>query len=69
MRIGMGVLRWSPSEFWHCTVPELYSALEGWQDAHGIERKHPGMTPDELRTMMDKFPDISDGPAKKGKKP
>ena len=53
----MGVLKWPPEAFWGCTVPELYSALEGWQDAHGIERKLPAMTPDELREMMEKFPD------------
>ena len=59
MRWGMGVLRWAPSEFWRATPVELNRAMEGWQEAHGIDPEHPdhppGTVPDaeEVRFLQD----------------
>ena len=60
MRHGMGVLGWSPTEFWDATPIELYRAIEGWQEAHGIdpdETPEGPLTMDELYDLMERFPD------------
>ena len=61
MRLGLGVLRWSSAQFWSSTVVELYSAIEGWQDSHGVERAGKGPTPKELKDLMERFPDEHPG--------
>ena len=56
----MGVLGWSPSEFWEATPSDLYLAMEGWQMANGggEENAPPeALTMDELHALMEKFPD------------
>lgn len=30
----MGVLGWSPSEFWAATPNDLYAAQDGWREAN-----------------------------------
>jgi hypothetical protein len=59
MQLGMGVLRWTPEVFWKACVRELYSAIEGWQESHGIERKEGLSEKDmaEIEKMMEKFAD------------
>lgn len=57
MQVGMGVLGWPPKVFWRATIRELYSGLEGWQKANGVEKPTTAPTTDELREMMEKFPD------------
>ena len=67
MRHGLGVLRWSPSEFWAATPTELYRGIEGWQECHGVgpyatspERPGGWMQADEvkrLRELEEMFPD------------
>ena len=39
------------------TPLEFYAAIEGWQEANGVEPKEHGPSVDELRDLMDKFPD------------
>lgn len=34
----MGVLGWSPTEFWRATPWDLYFAIDGWQESQGIEQ-------------------------------
>lgn len=55
----MGVLGWSPSEFWRATPSDLYRAIEGWQEANGgcEESSVDPLTPDELAELMEQFPD------------
>ena len=56
----MGVLRWSPSEFWRATPWDLYLAVEGWQESQGVTESpdvEAAITPDELRDLMEQFPD------------
>lgn len=60
MRHGLGVLGWSPSEFWRATPVELYRGLEGWQESNGVDPADAtpeSMTLDELHNLMDRFPD------------
>lgn len=59
MRVGLGVMYWSPLDFWDATPVELYIAIEGWQDANtkdGHERSEP-LTVEEMEVLMRKFPD------------
>ena len=57
MQLGLGVLGWSPKEFWGATITELYSGIEGWQECNGIEQAPKAPTIDELRNLMERFPD------------
>ena len=66
MRHGLGVIRWPPETFWKATLTELYRAVEGWQECHGLGRY--GKTPqgqnwltekevDNLHELEEMFPD------------
>lgn len=57
MQLGLGVLRWPSDQFWNSTVRELYSGIEGWMEAHGVQKPLSAPTQDQLREMMKKFPD------------
>lgn len=61
MRHGLGVLRWSPRDFWSATPRELYAAVEGWQESHGVdaekEETAQPLTMDEFEDLMERFPD------------
>jgi uncharacterized phage protein (TIGR02216 family) len=37
MSLALGVLRWSPGEFWRATPRELIAALEGLRGGRGPE--------------------------------
>ena len=58
----MGVLGWIPPVFWKATPLDLYPAVEGWMEAHGVNPDAPRrMTEQELvqftEEMMERFPD------------
>ena len=57
----MGVLGWSPTEFWDATQVELYRANRGWQESHGIDPDEDpvdeALTFDELDDLIERFPD------------
>jgi uncharacterized phage protein (TIGR02216 family) len=53
MMLGLGVLRWSPSEFWRATPRELAAA---WDGLNGGRRSEPALGRD-LRRLMAAFPD------------
>lgn len=53
MMLGLGVLRWSPQEFWHATPRELMAA---WDGLNGGRRMEPAVSSD-LRRLMEAFPD------------
>lgn len=44
-RFCLGVLGWSPADFWKATVWDVADAYEGWAQANGIKKKHD--LPDE----------------------
>lgn len=49
----MGVLQWSPSEFWKASPYDLLAAVQGWREAHGGEVKDKQSEDDleEIREM------------------
>ena len=53
MAFGLGVLRWSPQEFWRATPRELMAAAEGLR---GGPRPVPASSQD-LARLMEAFPD------------
>jgi uncharacterized phage protein (TIGR02216 family) len=38
MKIGLGHLRMSPDAFWRMTLPEFFSACDGYMEAKGVRR-------------------------------
>ena len=60
MRFGLGVLRWSPEEFWRATPRELIAA------AQGLRGRAPLTPPSarDLAGLMRAFPDS--GPLPEG---
>jgi len=53
----MGVLSWTPDEFWNATPYELQAALDGWSDAHGAGPQAEPMTLEELEELCKLYPD------------
>ncbi|NIX76899.1 phage tail assembly chaperone [Microvirga sp. c23x22] len=53
MALGLSVLRWTPSEFWHATPRELMAA---WAGLNGGRRMTPAGGSD-LKRLMEVFPD------------
>lgn len=53
MMLGLGVLRWSPKEFWRATPRELIAA---WDGLNGGRPVSPAIERD-LRRLMAAFPD------------
>lgn len=41
MQTALGVLGWTPAQFWSATLVEYFAAVDGFKAAHGIEDK-PG---------------------------
>lgn len=47
-RFCLGVLRWSPAEFWQASVWDVAEAYEGYALSKGIKKKNdPSMYPSE----------------------
>lgn len=53
----MGVLSWTPDEFWRSTPYELTAALDGWSDAHGAGPSVEPMTSEEFHRLCEEYPD------------
>ena len=53
LMLGLGVLRWSPKEFWRATPRELLAA---WEGLNGGRPTEPAMSRD-LQRLMKAFPD------------
>ena len=60
--LALGVLRWSPGEFWRATPRELAAAVEGLAGRRGP--KPPGRG--DLDHLMAAFPD--EGPRRDGQR-
>lgn len=56
-RFCLGVLRWSPREFWDSSVWDVIEAYEGFAAYKGVkENRETSLTPEdvrELKRMMD----------------
>lgn len=52
----MGILHWSPDDFWNATFPELNAAIDGWKAANGAnqEKEAPAVTMDDFERMKQK---------------
>ncbi len=51
----MGVLGWTPTEFWKATPHDLLAALDGWLEARG-QRGTSGLSDEDitrLRMLLD----------------
>lgn len=60
MELALGVLQWSPDQFWAATHRELMAALDGWNEKNGNPRAGESRLPvsrDELEDMMRRYPD------------
>ncbi len=55
MSLALGVLRWSPREFWRATPRELVAALDGLRGGRAPEPPGTG----DLARLMAAFPDNS----------
>lgn len=53
MTLGLGVLRWSPEQFWRATPRELVGA---WEGLSGRRQSDPVLSRD-LARLMQAFPD------------
>jgi uncharacterized phage protein (TIGR02216 family) len=53
MAFGLGVLRWSPQEFWRATPRELVTAAQGLRGGPPAEAPRAS----ELSALMRMFPD------------
>jgi uncharacterized phage protein (TIGR02216 family) len=53
MTLGLGILRWTPKDFWRATPRELVAAWEGLNGGRPME---PARGRD-LRRLMAAFPD------------
>jgi uncharacterized phage protein (TIGR02216 family) len=53
LTLALGILRWSPQDFWRATPRELIAA---WNGLHGGRTIEPALSGD-LRRLMAAFPD------------
>ncbi len=58
MGVALGVLRWTPEAFWRATPREFAGAVEGLRG-----RGPEPASRDDLRRLMEAFPDNGDGHA------
>jgi hypothetical protein len=52
----MGVLKWSPDQFWKSTPYELLAALDGHMESLGVKRPLPGMTRARFEELDKQYP-------------
>jgi uncharacterized phage protein (TIGR02216 family) len=51
MRIGLGVLRLRPDDFWAMSLIEFFAATDGYLDSKGVRRKGgPSGAPSKAET-------------------
>tara|TARA_R110000868_G_C10455831_1_gene726876 strand:+ start:174 stop:368 length:195 start_codon:yes stop_codon:yes gene_type:complete len=55
MELGLGVLQWTPSEFWSATTHELTAALNGYveKEGGGKSTKLTAEDVDDLQDLLD----------------
>ena len=55
-QVCVGMMGIQPAQFWDMTPREIYLAIAGFKEFHGIEDNTP-MTKDELGELMELHPD------------
>jgi len=51
-RFCLGVLRWSPLDFWQASVWDVMDAYDGWAISKGVKKQEPEkLTPDDVREL------------------
>ena len=56
MEICMGMIGWTPNEFWNSTLHEIVPAIDGFIEFNVGNQEKP-MTNDELKDLMELYPD------------
>jgi|TARA_R100000482_G_scaffold28050_1_gene8770 hypothetical protein len=56
MEVCMGMIGWSPTQFWNSTLNEIIPAIDGFIEFNGGNKETP-MTNDELKDLMELYPD------------
>ena len=57
IKICIGMMNMSPSDFWNLSPRELYLAIDGFKQFNGSEEKEAPMNSDRLEEMMELYPD------------
>ncbi|MDI7923406.1 phage tail assembly chaperone [Ferirhizobium litorale] len=55
MKTAFGALGWKPAEFWDSTLTEFFQAIEGWNEANGVEKKAGPPTEDDLESLAKRY--------------
>lgn len=55
MKTAFGALGWRPVDFWSATLTEFYQAINGWNDANGVEEKPAAPSEDEMAELLEKY--------------
>ncbi len=50
----MGMLGWTPGEFWTATPHDLHAALDGWSEARG-QVPGAGLTAEDVTRLRDRL--------------
>lgn len=53
----MGLLNWTPSEFWAATMFDLSAAIDGWRIAQGDDPEGEKALARQLHAVLDKKED------------
>lgn len=56
MRVALGKMQMSSTEFWNMSFPELYAAFQGFSEFHS-GGKPPPLSKGELEDLMERYPD------------
>jgi uncharacterized phage protein (TIGR02216 family) len=58
MEIALGVLGFTPKDFWQMTPPEWLAALKGWKKKYGMKDDLvPDITRADIERLMGLYPD------------
>ena len=55
-QVCVGMMGIQPTQFWNMTPREIYLAIAGFKEFHGVQDPTP-MTTDELGKLMELHPD------------
>lgn len=56
MRIGIGGLKWRPSDFWEATLTEFFDGIQGHNEAQGVEESDTAAPNErELEALISKY--------------
>ncbi len=55
MRLGIGGLKWRPSDFWDATLTEFFEAINGHNEAQGGETESDAPKASEIDALVAKY--------------